>query len=68
MTHYSVITTSRYNGAKVYEFVRSWGSYYKVAIGGLLINKDFYFLADAFNFIDDYRKDQVEILTPINHQ
>lgn len=67
MTHNSVITTSRYHGCKVYEFIRSWGSYYKVAIDGLLINKDFYFLADAFNYIDDVRKSQVQIFTPINH-
>lgn len=52
MSHTSIITTSRYHGARVLEYARTWGCFYKVEVAGVVSSQVFYFLADAFNAID----------------
>lgn len=52
MSHTSIITTSRYHGARVFEYARTWGCFYKVEVAGVVNSQVYYILADAFNAID----------------
>lgn len=65
MKKIGTFTASRYLGAKVYEFADAGGSIYMVEFGGILFPKKFYWLADAWNCIEEHRVHQVRKFTPI---